>query len=239
MEKIDISVVIPAYNEERRIGPTLEKVYGYFISESPDFEIIVVDDGSRDKTSEITETFSKKYQEIKVFTHKENRGKGAAVKTGILNSKGRLVLFSDSDLSTPIEELQKLKKAIDVEGYNIAIGSRTIKGSRIVVKQPLYRRLLGKIFPCLVKLIVLKNFKDTQCGFKLFTKDAAKTLFKDLNTRGFAFDVEILYRGVKKQMEIKEIPVTWLNSDYSSVNVLKDPFLMLAALFNIKKNVDK
>jgi len=236
MEKIDISVVIPAYNEERRIGPTLEKVYGYFNSESPDFEIIVVDDGSKDKTVSEAEKFSETYPRVKLLRHKKNRGKGAAVRTGVMASKGKLVLFSDADLSTPVEETEKMKRAVD-EGHDVAIASRALEDSDIVIPQPLYRRFIGRIFPCFVRLVVMRNFRDTQCGFKLFTGEAAKTLFADLQTEGFAFDVEILYRAVRKGMKVKEIPVSWVNSDISRVNIFKDPFRMLTSLFLIKRRI--
>jgi dolichyl-phosphate beta-glucosyltransferase len=236
MEKMDISVVIPAYNEERRILPTLEKAYGYFRTEIPDFEIIVVDDGSKDKTAGIAEKFSGRYPRVKLLRHEKNRGKGAAVRTGVMASKGKLVLFSDADLSTPVDETEKMKKAID-EGCDVVIASRALEGSDIVIPQPLYRRFIGRIFPCFVRLVVMRNFRDTQCGFKLFKGEAAKTLFADLETEGFAFDVEILYRAVRRGMKVKEVPVSWENSDISRVNLLRDPFRMLTSLFLIKRRI--
>ncbi len=250
---MDISIVIPAYNEETRIIPTLEKVYGYFASMGTEFEIIVVDDGSKDNTVEIVKQWQRtrkipspsrgegrgegaKEKTVKIISHSANRGKGAAVRTGVLEAGGELILFSDADLSTPIEEFEKLKKAVD-DGYDIAIGSRGLPDSKIAVPQPWYRRYVGKIFPYLVRLIVMKNFRDTQCGFKLFKKEAGKALFGELQTAGFAFDVEILYRAVKSGLKTKEIPVVWLNSPQSKVTMIKEPFKMLVAVLKIRKNI--
>jgi dolichyl-phosphate beta-glucosyltransferase len=232
-KKMEISIVIPAYNEEKRIGKTLKKVYEYFKEKKIEFEIIVVDDGSNDKTVEIVEKFSFDKKEIRILKHEKNMGKGAAVKTGILNAKGELILFTDADLSTPIEEFEKLKKEIE-NGYDIAIGSRGLKDSKIVIPQPFYRRIIGKIFPFLVRLIVINDFKDTQCGFKLFKKEAGKKIFSQLKTNGFAFDVEVLARGKKENFKIIEVPVVWINSPYSSVKIFKDSFKMFISLLKIR-----
>ena len=250
---MDISIVIPAYNEETRIIPTLEKVYGYFASMGTEFEIIVVDDGSKDNTVEIVKQWQRtrkipspsrgegrgegaKEKTVKIISHSANRGKGAAVRTGVLEAGGELILFSDADLSTPIEEFEKLKKAVD-DGYDIAIGSRGMGESQIVVPQPWYRRYIGKIFPCLVRMMVLKDFRDTQCGFKLFKKEAGRALFEKLKTEGFAFDVEILYRAVRGNYRTNETPVLWINSPDSKVSMLNSPFKMFFALFIIRRIV--
>jgi len=231
---MEISIVIPAYNEEKRIGKTLERVYEYFKKKKTEFEIIVVDDGSNDRTVEIVEKFSSDKKEIRILKHEKNMGKGKAVKTGILDAKGNLILFTDADLSTPIEEFEKLKKKIE-NGYDIAIGSRALKGSKIVIPQPFYRRIIGRIFPLLVRLIVIKDFKDTQCGFKLFKKEVAKKIFSQLKTEGFAFDVEVLARGKKENFKIAEVGVLWYNSPESKVSILKSPFKMFLELNRIKK----
>jgi dolichyl-phosphate beta-glucosyltransferase len=259
MEKMDISIVIPAYNEESRIIPTLEKVYRYFKNRQIDFEIIVVDDGSKDNTVQAVKQWQMAHsfsspsfllpsplrgegqgegenERIRIISHPTNKGKGAAVRTGVLAARGNLILFTDADLSTPIEEFTKLKKTID-EGYDIAIGSRGLSDSKIVVSQPWYRRYIGKIFPYLVRLIVMKDFKDTQCGFKLFRKEAGKNLFGSLKTEGFAFDVEILYRAVKGMYKIREIPVFWYNSKDSKLSLFRSPLQMFLSLLSIKKIV--
>jgi len=235
---MEISVIIPAYNEEKRILPTLEKVYDYFSRvQNMDFEIIVVDDGSKDNTEKVVKNFAKdKSKKVKFIKHKENKGKGAAVKTGVMEAKGDVILFTDADLSTPIEEFEKLKKAID-RGYDIAIGSRGLPESKIVIPQPWYRRYIGKIFPLIVRIIVMKNFRDTQCGFKLFKKKIAKELFANLVTSGFAFDVEILYKALKNKYKVKEIPVKWYNYKESKVSILKAPFNMLKEIIKIKRKV--
>ncbi|MGB9677763.1 MAG: dolichyl-phosphate beta-glucosyltransferase, partial [Candidatus Ratteibacteria bacterium] len=193
---MEISVIIPAYNEEKRILKTLKRVYNYFKSKNCNFEIIVVDDGSKDKTFDVVMNFANGRKEIKILKHEKNMGKGAAVKTGVLSATGDLVLFTDADLSTPIEEFEKLKKSIE-NGYDIAIGSRGLKESKIVIPQVWYRRIIGRIFPLLVRLIVINDFRDTQCGFKLFKNEVSKKIFKELKTDGFAFDVEVLARGKK------------------------------------------
>jgi len=234
-KKMEISIVVPAYNEEKRIKPTLKKIYDYFEKSRLQFEIIIVDDGSKDDTEKVVREFTQTHSEVKLIKHEKNQGKGAAVKTGVLASKGNLVLFSDADLSTPIEEFEKLKQAID-KGYDIAIGSRGLPDSKILISQPWYRRYIGKFFPLLVRLIVTGKFRDTQCGFKLFKKEMAEQLFSSLKTKGFAFDVEILYKSLKNKYRVKEIPVKWINSPSSTVSILKDSFLMFLTLFRIKFN---
>ncbi|MCM8767179.1 MAG: glycosyltransferase family 2 protein [Candidatus Omnitrophica bacterium] len=230
---MEISIVIPAYNEEKRILKTIEKIYKYFKNKNYDFEIIVVDDGSKDKTFEIVEKFAKNKKEIIILKHPKNLGKGAAVRTGVLSASGNFILFTDADLSTPIEEFEKLKEKIE-NGYDIAIGSRGLKDSKIVIPQPFYRRIIGKIFPILVRLIVIKDFKDTQCGFKLFKKEQGKKIFSQLKTGGFAFDVEVLAKAKKEGYKIAEVGIVWYNSPRSSVRILKDSFRMFFSLLKIK-----
>ncbi|MCM8808903.1 MAG: glycosyltransferase family 2 protein [Candidatus Omnitrophica bacterium] len=230
---MEISIVIPAYNEEKRILKTIERIYKYFKNKNYDFEIIVVDDGSKDKTFEIVEKFAKNKKEIIILKHPKNLGKGAAVRTGVLSASGNFILFTDADLSTPIEEFEKLKEKIE-NGYDIAIGSRGLKDSKIVIPQPFYRRIIGKIFPILVRLIVIKDFKDTQCGFKLFKKEQGKKIFSQLKTGGFAFDVEVLAKAKKEGYKIAEVGIVWYNSPRSSVRILKDSFRMFFSLLKIK-----
>jgi len=231
---MDVSIIIPAYNEEKRLGKTLEKIYSYFKDKGINFEIIVVDDGSRDGTVNLVKNFSIDHPEVKLRCHPHNKGKGAAVKTGVLTAEGNVILFTDADLSTPIEEFEKLKDAID-RGYDIAIGSRGIESSKVILPQPWYRRYIGKIFPYLVRIIIMADIKDTQCGFKLFKKNAGIKLFKELKAEGFAFDVEILARGKKEHLKIAEIGVLWYNSPESKVSMLKSPLKMLLELNKIKR----
>lgn len=231
---MDISIVIPAYNEQDRIVTTLNKIYKYLKQNKYEFEIIVVDDGSIDKTNEIAESFEKDNKEIVLCRHEKNMGKGASVRTGVLMAGGDYILFSDSDLSTPIEELEKLLFWIKDKNYDIAIASRGLPDSKIPVPQPWYRRIMGKFFPIMVRMIVTNKFRDTQCGFKLFKKDIAKNIFKEQKITGFAFDVEILYKALLKNYKIKEVPVIWINSASSKVALLKDPIKMLKDLFIIR-----
>lgn len=229
-----LSVVIPAYNEGKRIESTLEKILDYFRGQKTSFEIIVVDDGSKDRGGEIFRSFSKNYPEVKILRHRINLGKGAAVKTGVLEAKGDYILFSDADLSTPIEEVEKLLLGVKEEEHDIAIASRGLPGSKIVVSQPWYRQLVGRFFPLLVHLLVFKDVKDTQCGFKLFKRDVARELFSSQKITGFSFDVETLYLAKKRGYRIKEVPVVWFNSRESQVRILRDSFLMLKDLWRIR-----
>lgn len=251
MEKVDISVVIPAFNEADRIIPSLDKAWEYFASGGLSFELIIVDDGSRDSTKTEVERWIERRTspsgyspglqpagtgKAVIISHGRNKGKGAAVRTGIMASSGSLILFTDADLSTPIEEFEKLYGAIR-DGNDISIASRGLPGSDISVPQPACRRLIGRIFPFLVRLLVLRDFRDTQCGFKLFKSAAARTLFSELETEGFAFDVEILFRAVKRKMKVKEVPVKWINSKASRVSILKDPPRMFSALCRIRGRI--
>lgn len=234
MKKVSISIIIPAYNESKRIVRTLNKIVDYFDLGKWDYEILVVDDGSKDNTIGVINELSKKNKRIKLLQNKKNKGKGYSVRAGILNARNELVLFTDADLSTPIEELDKFMRFIDV--YDIIIGSRRLKGSRIKIKQPFYRRIPGKIFPILVNLLVLKDIQDSQCGFKLFKRKAAIDIFKRQTIKGFGFDVEVLYLAKRLGYRIKEIPVVWINDVNSRLDPIKDSYRMFKELLKIKFN---
>lgn len=239
-EKIDVSIVIPAYNEERRLGPTLFAICDYFFSLQRKSEIIVVDDGSTDGTREVVSQTRKKlerYQSlcsIKLLVHNTNYGKGAAVKTGMLAARGSILLFTDADLSTPITEFHRLEKALQ-DGADVVIGSRALPDSRIIVPQPWLRRQIGRFFPFLVRKLVLPDFKDTQCGFKAFKKETGQKLFRALKTTGFAFDVEVLLLAKKYALRIQELPVTWYNKSESKVVLWKSPWLMLKEILSLRR----
>lgn len=226
---MEISVVIPAYNEGKIIGKNISKIISFLENKKFNYEIIVVDDCSKDGTSDIVKDFNSK--KIVLLRNKKNMGKGHSIKRGILNAKKDLILFSDADLSTPIEELDSLLRYID--DYDIVIGSRGEK-SIIKIKQPIYRRIAGKMFPILVNFIVLKGIRDTQCGFKLFRKNLAKDIFKKQRIDGFCFDVEILYLAKNAGYKIKEVSVTWSNRADSKVNPIIDPIKMFIDLIRIK-----
>ncbi|NQV09517.1 glycosyltransferase family 2 protein [Candidatus Woesearchaeota archaeon] len=231
MKTTEISVVVPAYNEEKRIGLTLKKIIKYLGSNFKKYEVIVVDDCSKDGTSDV----ASKFKNVKILRNKINRGKGYSVKKGILNSKYPLVLFSDSDLATPIEELKKFLLYIK-DGYDIVIASRNLKESNIVVKQSVIRQLMGKTFPILVNIITFMRFKDTQCGFKLFRTEVGKNIMSLQTLNRFSFDVEILFIAKKNGYKIKEAPVVWIDKAGSTVNPLKDSIKMLIDLFIVRYN---
>ena len=226
---MEISIIIPAYNEEKRIISTLNKILDFLNNKSWNSEIIVVDDGSNDNT--IKEISSINDNKISILRNKENKGKGYSVKQGVLNAKYNLVLFSDADLSTPIEELDKMVALANK--YNIVIASRNLPDSNIVIKQPFMRRFLGNIFPYFIRVFVIKGIKDTQCGFKLFQRKVATDIFSRITIDRFCFDVEVLYLAKKLGYSIKEVPVKWYNSGASKVHIIKDSFNMFYSVFLI------
>lgn len=241
MKDIYLSIVIPTYNEEQRIKRTLSLIINYLNKKAFSWEIIVVDDGSRDRTKEIIKRFMFD-KRISLVENQENRGKGYSVKEGILSARGRFILFSDADLSTPIEEIDKLFFYLK-SGYDIAIGSRGLEGSKIIIPQFWVRQTMGKIFNFIIRFFILPGIKDTQCGFKLFKGQVAKRVFSILKIKGFAFDVEVLYIAKNLNLKVKEIPIEWYNSPKSKVNPTIDSFEMLIDICKIKmrsirKNID-
>ena len=230
-----ISVIVPAYNEEARIVPTLERLCEYLGERFPGYEIIVVDDGSTDNTSRVVKNLILKSCDIKLIQSPKNMGKGHAVKTGVLASKGGLVLICDADLSTPVEEVEKLGHFMK-EGFDIAIGSRGLRDSDIAVRQPWHRERMGKIFNVFVRNLVMGGIRDTQCGFKLFRGDVSRELFAKCRIHGFSFDVEVLFLAEKAGYKIKEVPIRWLNSPHSRVTLISDPVSMFLELFRIRLN---
>jgi len=228
---LEISIIIPAYNEEQRLKSTLEKVVAYLEEYNPNYEIIVVDDGSKDKTFELASAFHPKVRAIK---QPRNMGKGAAVRTGMMAANGKLLLFSDADLSTPIYEINKIVEHIDC-GFDVVIGSRAIDNDMIKVHQPFYREFMGKTFNKFVQLFAIKGIKDTQCGFKGFRSQVAKDIFSKTKIDGFGFDVEVLYLAHKNNYKIVEVPVEWYNDERSTVNPITDSFNMLLEILKVKK----
>jgi len=233
---LDLSIIIPAYNEEKRILKSLETIEEYLSSKNLSYEIIVVDDGSSDNTLLLVKDFSKSNNRTSCITYKNNMGKGFAVREGVKKSEGNLVLFSDADLSTPIKEMEKLIDAIK-SGFDISIGSRALSNSEIIVSQPFYRKIMGKIFNILVRFLIFNGIKDTQCGFKCFTRKAAQEIFRRCRINGFSFDVEALLIGKKLGFKIKDIPVQWLNSPESRVHPIKHSLSMIKELLLIRLNV--
>jgi cellulose synthase/poly-beta-1,6-N-acetylglucosamine synthase-like glycosyltransferase len=205
-----ISIVIPAYNEEKRLPVTLERVNSYLARGGWEFsEVLVVDDGSRDATAAIAEDFATRQPSIRVLRNPGNRGKGYSVRHGMLEAKGEWTLFSDADLSAPIEDLEKLWSAVRETGAQVAIGSRALDRSLIGVHQPVLRESAGKLFNLAARVITGLPFWDTQCGFKLFETRAAREIFRRQQLERFGFDVEVLFIARKLGHRVMEVPVRW------------------------------
>lgn len=232
--KIDVSIIIPAYNEEKRVGDSLAKIAGYFSNRDETIEIIVVDDGSTDGTPDVVRRMSEKYGYIRCLRNEGNMGKGFSIKRGMLDAKGQLALFSDADLSTPIEEYEKLKEAMVSENADVVIASRALPGSTKPVRQGFLRESMGKIFGLFVKLILGLHLSETQCGFKMFTKKAAREVFHWQTIFGFGFDPEILFIAKKRGFKIAEVPVVWINDFDSKLNPVADSIKMFLELLKIR-----
>lgn len=234
--EIYISIIIPAYNEEKRLSRTLEKVDEYLKKQSFSYEIIVVSDGSKDKTSQVVKDLIPRIQNLRLIDNKENHGKGYVVRQGMLDAKGEYRLFTDADNSTSIDQIEKMLPEFE-KGFKVVIGSRDIKGAVIATPQSWIRRRLGDIFNLIVQVISgLWGIWDTQCGFKGFTSKAAEDIFQKCKIDRWAFDVEILVISKKLGYKIKEIPVTWVNDPESKVK-LKGMIKMLFEVFQIRWNV--
>ncbi len=230
-DALELSVIIPAFNEAFRLGPSLKKLKAFLQKNFDSYEVIIVDDGSMDRTADIVRTSAKKWKNLKSIFLRSNHGKGFATRTGVLAAKGRWILCSDADLSTPIEELESLWKRTG--SCSIIIGSRSIPGSMIAKRQPLYRVFMGRIFNRMARTITGIDLADTQCGFKLYRSNVAQDLFTRLHINGFAFDVEILFIAKKLGYRICEVPVTWINDDDSRVNPMLDPARMFFDLIQL------
>ena len=213
-----ISVVVPAYNEAERIAPSLEGVFAYMDRHHPDYEVIVVDDGSTDDTPGVVQRRFGDRPQLRVLSYGPNRGKGYAVRFGALQAAGDVVLFSDADFSTPIEELEKMLPLLD-QGYELVIGSRAHERSEIRAHQPFYREGAGKLFNVLVRIVVVADFRDTQCGFKCFRRQPVLPVLEQQQIDGFAFDVELIALAQAAGLRVGEVPVIWINSPTSKVGL--------------------
>lgn len=229
--KPEISLIIPAFNEETRIVKSLTKAIEYLEKKNLNYEIIVVDDGSSDNTIEAVNGLN---AGLKAIPLKKNLGKGAAVRRGMLEASGSIRFFSDADFSTPIHELDKLITKIG-EGYDICIGSRAIDRSMVKEHQPFYREFMGKTYNKIVQTLVFKGISDTQCGFKAFTEYSVNKIFPKAKINGFSFDVELLYLAHKEGLKVAQVPVEWYNDERSTVNPIFDSTMMIIELFKIKR----
>lgn len=229
------SIVIPAYNESQRLGGTLEKVLAYVRARGWNAEVIVVNDGSQDNTEEIARQFAERDLRLQIVNNPGNRGKGYSVRNGMLHARGRIVIFSDADLSSPIEESAKLIEALE-GGADIAIGSRWLRAETQTQRQPLHRQIFGRIFNLLLRLTLGLQFADTQCGFKAFKQRAVQAIFPLQKIERWGFDPEILFLARKFGFSLEEIPVLWGHSGGTRIHPLKDGSRMFMEMLHIRWN---
>jgi dolichyl-phosphate beta-glucosyltransferase len=229
----ELSIVIPCYNEEQRLPRTIELIERYLAGKGVSYELILVDDGSSDGTRKLMDAAAERNPALRLEALPQNRGKGRALAEGVAAARGAEILVTDADLSTPIEELDKLRAELS-KGAGVAIASRALKGSRVEVSQPIYRVLMGKAFNLLVQAVLLPGLWDTQCGFKLFRADVAHDAFAALTTDGFGYDPEVLYRAKKRGVRIAEVPVVWRNSAPTKVSPIKSSLDMFRHVVRIR-----
>lgn len=237
MHRKEISVVVPCYNEGKNIKDTILELMVYLNTNfGGNYEIVAVNDGSKDDTSNILMELRETIPQLKVVDYGQNMGKGFAVRKGMFTAKGRYICFTDADLSTPCEEIKRAIEIMREKDIDVLIGSRSIKESNIEKKQPFYRVFMGRVFSFLANSIVpLGGIVDTQCGFKCFTYDATKNIFSVQRMKGFSFDVEILYIARLRNYKIYEMPVTWINDEDSKVNPIVDSLKMFIDLWKIRQ----
>jgi len=234
----ELSVIIPAYNEERRLGRTLTRIRDYFAAGPfglDRIEIVVVDDGSTDGTAKVTRDYARELPCLRLVSNSVNRGKGYSVRHGMLEARGRIALFTDADLSAPIEEFEKLLTAIDA-GNDVAIGSRALDRSLISTHQSRFREVAGMIFNGFVRIFTGLPFHDTQCGFKAFVSDRCRVVFEQQRIERFGFDPEVLFLARRHGLRAAEVPVRWAHDPATKVHVLRDSLLMFADLIHIRWN---
>ena len=227
------SIVIPAYNESERIRATLDKILVHIQERGWDAEILVVDDGSTDATAQIVQAYAAEHPLLRLLQNPGNRGKGYSVRNGMLHANGEMVLFSDADLSSPIEEADKLFVAL-AEGNDIAMGSRWMRTELQTQRQPLYRQLLGRIFNLALRVVLDLHFRDTQCGFKAFPRRASQVIFPLQHIERWGFDPEILFLARKFGLKVKEVPVKWAHREGTRINPLRDGIRMFSEVLKIR-----
>src|SRR6266436_3359452 len=229
-----LSIVIPSFNEEKRLPATLERIASYIKSSGRETEVIVVDDGSTDGTARVAESFREKIPGLRVVSNGQNRGKGFSVRHGSMESRGEIVLFTDADLSAPIEETDKLLAKLGE--YDVAIGSRAVNRELIEVHESRFREFAGIIFNLIVRVILRLPFVDTQCGFKAFRRENCKIIFEQQTIERFGFDPELLYLARHHGLRTIEIPVRWGHSPATKVNMFRDSIYMFLDVFTIRWN---
>ena len=225
--------MIPAYNESARLGGTLDRVLDYIRRQAWDAEVVVVDDGSRDGTAELVRDYARNNNIVRLVQNPGNRGKGYSVRNGVLNARGAIILFTDADLSSPIEEAPKLLYALE-QGADIAIGSRWVRSDLQTQRQSIARQVMGRVFNLLLRSVLMLDFKDTQCGFKAFRRNAAKTVFSLQRIEGWAFDPEILFLALKLGLRVEEIPVVWAHDEGTRIHPVADGAKMVLEVLRIR-----
>jgi glycosyltransferase involved in cell wall biosynthesis len=230
-----LSIVIPAYNESARIEQTLERVLGCVAEREWDAEVLVVDDGSKDDTAAIVQRWMETHPRLHLVKNPGNRGKGYSVRNGLLQAAGDVVMFTDADLSSPMEEAERLLAAL-ADGADVAIGSRWMDRTRQTIHQPLYRQFFGRCFNWVTRTVMGLPFKDTQCGFKAFKREAAQVIFRLQTIERWGFDPEILFIARKLKYVVREVPVTWGHDERSRMSYLKDGMKMLEEMAVIRMN---
>jgi len=231
---LELSIVIPSYNEEKRLPATLERIASYIQSSGRTTEVIVVDDGSTDRTTEVAKSYAGRIENLRVVSNGRNRGKGYSVKHGSMEARGEIVLFTDADLSAPIEEADKLLGKMGE--YDVAIGSRAVNRSLIEVHESKFREFAGIIFNRIVRLILRLPFVDTQCGFKAFRREKCKILFEQQTIERFGFDPELLYLARHHGLKTIEVAVRWAHSPATKINMWRDSLQMFLDVVVIRWN---
>jgi glycosyltransferase involved in cell wall biosynthesis len=230
----ELSIVIPSFNEELRLPVTLAEISAYIRASKRETEVIVVDDGSTDRTADVANSFRGEIQRLRVVANDTNRGKGYSVRHGMTEARGRIVLFTDADLSAPIDEADKLLAAL--ADHDVAIGSRALDRSLISVRQSVFREYAGIVFNFIVRFILRLPFVDTQCGFKAFRRERCRVIFQQQRIERFGFDPELLYLARHHGLSAAEIPVRWAHSPATKVSMLRDSLQMFADIFIIRWN---
>jgi glycosyltransferase involved in cell wall biosynthesis len=228
-----ISIVIPAYNEAPRLGPTLDRVLDFVRKQGWDAEVIVVDDGSRDGTADIVRGYAQNNEIVRLLQNPGNRGKGYSVRNGVMNANGRIILFTDADLSSPIEEAPKLLEVIE-SGADVAIGSRWMRSELQTRRQSVARQVLGRVFNLLLRVVLRLDFKDTQCGFKAFRRNAARALFPLQKIERWGFDPEILFLADRAGFRVVEVPVRWGHDSGTRISPIADGSRMVGEMLRIR-----
>lgn len=234
-DNYELSIIIPAYNEEKRIHKILEAIIKYETDSKRNVETIVVLDGTPDNTLGAAKKYEGKVKNLMIVDRKENKGKGYTVKEGMEKASGKYMLFCDADNSTPVEQVEKLLKY--AEDYEVVIGSRYIEGSKLAVSQSFFRKMGGRVINLFIRMLAIPGVKDTQCGFKLFQNKAGKEIFKQVTFDRWSFDIEVLAIARKKKFKIKQVGITWYDDPHSTVNPIKDGLKMIRDSWQVRKNL--